>query len=276
MKSAAILISSCDSFSDCWKPYYHGLFKYWADCPYDVFIVTNYKDSGDKSVRAIRVGDDKGWSHNTFEALKLIAAPYVIYTHEDFWIKRDVASRAIAEYIAFMADDKADYIRLFPCPEPSYECEWDKRLGVLANDAAYRASLQVALWRKQIFLDLIREGENPWQFEIQGSVRSRKYTNRFLSVKRLRAPDGKPFHFGIDYVCTAINKGKWSKAAKEYAKDEGLTIDFSNRPSETWWHDFERSGRLGACIGRICTTTGRSVKSPSKIMKRLLGKRYSS
>lgn len=273
MKLVSILISSCDNFSDCWEPYYHGLHKYWPNCPYDAFIVTNFKDSGDTLVKAIKVGKDNGWSHNTLQALDQIVTPYLIYTHEDFWIQQSVHTQSIAEYVALMDKGKADYIRLYPCPEPDSECEWDERLGVLSDQASYRTSLQVALWRKSVFQELIVKGENPWQFEVQGTIRSRKFGSRFLSVKRFRNPDGKPFHFGIDYVCTAINKGKWSKAAKNYAQQEGLAIDFSNRPSETWWHDFGRANRFGKCVNRVCTLAGPAVKNPSKIGSFLSKKR---
>jgi len=273
MKHVSFLISSCDGFSDCWRPYYHGLHKYWPDCPYDVFIVTNIKDSGDSSVQAIKVGEDKGWSRNTLQALSEITTPYVIYTHEDFWISKRVQTNAIEEYVALMDKDNADYIRLYPCPEPDYEFGYDKRLGVLADHAAYRTSLQVAIWRKRVFKELIVEAENPWQFEVNGTDRSKKYGSRFLSVKRFWDSDRKPFHYGIDYVCTAINKGKWSKEAKHYALQEGLSIDFSKRPNETWWNDFERSGPLGASVVRICKMTGRAVRDPSKLINRLCAKK---
>jgi hypothetical protein len=211
-------------------------------------------------VQAIKVGEDKGWAGDTLRALGEITTPYVIYTHEDFWIKRTVQTQVIKEYAALMDKDRADYIRLYPCPEPDYECQYDKRLGVLADQAAYRTSLQVGLWRKSVFQELIVENENPWQFEINGTVRSREYGPRFLSVKRFWDAGGKPFHYGIDYVCTAINKGMWSKAAKSYALQEGLAIDFSNRPNETWWQDFKRSSPLGSAISRICAIAGQAVK----------------
>jgi hypothetical protein len=273
MKAVSFLISSCDSFSDCWKPYYHGLHKYWPDCPYNVLIVTNFKDSGDPSVKAIKVGEDKGWSHNTLQALNQIETPYVLYTHEDFWIQKSVSTQVITDYVALMERGKAEYIRLYPCPEPDYDFEFDDRLGTLAEEAPYRCSLQVALWRKSVFQELIVEGENAWQFEVQGTVRSRKYGSRFLSAKRFLAPDGNLSHFGIDYVCTAINKGKWSKAAKAYALREGLAIDFSNRPNETWWHDFVHASRFGTYINHICTMAVRAVKNPSKIISRLCNNR---
>jgi len=251
MKPVSIFISSFDGFSDCWKPYYHGLQKYWPDCPYEIFITTNFKESGDASIRTIKVGEDKGWSRNTLHALSKITSPYIIYTHEDFWINHRVQTHIIEEYVDMMDKGRADYIRLFPCPEPDYEHEYDKRLGVLADNAAYRTSLQVAIWRKSVFQELIVEEENPWQFETQGTIRSKKYGPRFLSVRRFYDAKKEPFHYGIDYVCTAINKGKWSKAAKIYASQEGLAINFSNRPHETSWHDFVRSTLFGASIGRI-------------------------
>jgi hypothetical protein len=272
VNNVSILISSFDDFSDCWQPCYHGLLKYWPDCPYEVFIVTNFKDSGSPLVKAIKVGRDRGWSRNTLFALEQIPTPSLIYTHEDFWIKRSVSTEVIAEYAGLLDKNKAAYIRLYPCPCPDSECELDPRLGVCSTDATYRTSLQLALWKKSVFQDLIVENENPWQFELHGTVRSRKYGAGFLSVKLFTTPDGQTYHHGIDYVCTAINKGKWSNAAKVYARQEGICIDFSNRPNETWWHDFARRNIFAARVGAFYDLADRAVKNPSKIINRLCGR----
>ena len=74
----------------------------------------------------------------------------------------------------------------------------------------------------------------------------------------------------MDYICTAINKGRWSKAAKEYARSEGLQIDFTNRPNENWWHGFVRSGWFGALCGRVIYRVIQLVKNPRKALKKLL------
>jgi len=269
MEKLAILISSCDDFSDCWDPYFHGFRKYWRDCPYDVFIVTNYKDLSDGSIRAIKVGKDRGWSQNTLEALRQIETPYVFYTHEDFWIKKPVETGVIEDYIALMERGKADYVRLFPAPPPDADFPDDWRLGILADEAPYRTSLQVALWRKTVFQELIVPGENPWQFELRGTIRSRKYGDKFLCVKPFYDQNGERYHYGVDYVCTAINKGRWSKAAKEYAVTEGLKIDFSNRRHEGLWHDFTRSGRLGQFCGRIAYVVTRGAREPRKVLREI-------
>jgi hypothetical protein len=161
-----------------------------------------------------------------------------------------VDTKVIEDYVGLMNLDKADYICLYPGSEPCIPFPLDGRLCVIPDDASYRASLQVALWRKNVLEALIVEGESPWQFEIQGTDRSRGYGNRFLSVKRFFDNDNKPYHHGIDYVCTAINKGRWSKEAKLYAQAEGLCIDFSHRPHEKWWHRTTLYGRIEHVINR--------------------------
>lgn len=269
MKKLTVLVSSCDDFSDCWEPYCHGLKKYWHDCPYDVFIITNYKDFTDGCAKSLKVGEDKGWGHNTIKALRQINTPYVLYTHEDFWIKRAVDTKIIEDYIAIMEQDKADYIRLFPCPPPDTDFPDDWRVGIIDQNSSYRSSLQVALWRKSVFENLIVPDENPWQFEIYGTIRSRKYDKRFLCVKKFVGEKSQPFHYGVDYVCTAINKGLWSKAAKSYAREEGIRIDFSNRPNENWWHDFIRSGRLGQFCGNIGNFVVQVAQNPQKVWRKI-------
>lgn len=267
MNKLTIFISSCDAFSDCWEPYCHGLRKYWPDRPYEVLIVSNFKDFDNGIARAIKVGEDKGWSENTTRALREVKTPYIFYTHEDFWIKKAVDTRVIEEYVSLMESGKADYIRLFPAPPPDRDFPDDQRLGILLDEAPYRTSLQVALWRKSVMEALIVAGENPWHFELRGPARSRKYGSRFLCVKRFYDQEKQPYHYGVDYVCTAINKGRWSKAAKEYAQAEGLVVDFSNRPSENWWDDFTRSGRIGAFCGKAVHYSFQTVTNPNKAVK---------
>ena len=243
-KNVSILISSCDNFSDCWDTYFYSFKKYWPDCQYNAFIITNHLDVHNNFVKAIKVGDDKGWSGNLLCALNQIKTQYIIYTHEDFWIKKPVDTKVITDYIKLMDLDQADYIGLYPGSEPFHSYPLDERLYILDKNTAYRTSLQVALWRKSIFEELIVEGENPWQFEIQGTIRSRLYDNRFLSVKRFYDSRKQPYHYGIDYVCTAINKGRWSRDAKKYVKSEGLKFDFSKRPNEKLWQRTYLFGKI--------------------------------
>ena len=76
----AVVISSCDLYSDCWKPLFHSIHQYWSDCPYSIYLISNHKDSGDESIRTIKVGEHLGWGSNTKKALAEIHEEYTIST----------------------------------------------------------------------------------------------------------------------------------------------------------------------------------------------------
>ena len=82
----AILISSCDLYSDCWLPMIYSLRKNWPECPYPVFIVSNYRKLEEKGINFTDVGEDKGFGSNTKKALELIKADYVIFFLDDFFL----------------------------------------------------------------------------------------------------------------------------------------------------------------------------------------------
>jgi hypothetical protein len=263
----AILITSCDAFEDCWGPWAHGFHKYWPDCPFPVFLITNEKTCSDPAITSLRILPDRGWAKNLRQAMDAVDAEILLYTHEDFWISAPVDTAEIMDFVGHVAAGKADYIRLYPAPGPDHTFPADPRLGVLADKAPYRTSLQAALWRKSVLRDLLRDDESCWGFELDGTPRSRVYGDRFLCVQPRTALPGRTRPIGLDYVCTAINKGRWATEAVQYADREGLEIDFANRPLETWWDDAMRVNPAYRQLGRLI----KAVKNPRLLLSRLAG-----
>jgi hypothetical protein len=272
MASVSILISSFDGFADCWEPVCHGFSRYWPDCPYPIHLITNQKPFSHQNVNIIRLGQDYGWTRNLKIALEQIDSTYIIYFQEDYWINEIVNSIAIHQYILVMDEQCLNYIRLLAHPAPDHEFPKNERLGVLATDAPYRTALQAAIWRKEVLLDLLKEDESPWQFEVQGTIRSQKYEGTFLSVKK---HEDDPYYYGIRYVCTAINQGRWARIAKDYALREGLVVNWGNLPSETWWHELRRKNKFGAwthlMVHRINLIARHPVIAYRKLHNKLLG-----
>ena len=264
---AAILITSCDAFEDCWAPYAHGLHKYWPDCPFPVFLITNEKAFPDPSITSLQIRPDRGWAKNLRQAMESLDADILLYTHEDFWLRSPVDTKEILEFVDHVVGGRADYIRLYPAPGPDRPFAPDPRLGLLAEKAPYRTSLQTAIWRKSVLQELLCDDESCWQFELDGTPRSRVYTDRFLCVQPAKVVRGRSRPIGLDYVCTAINKGRWATEAVEYARREGLSIDFSNRPLETWWDDAMRLYPACRHFGRLI----KAAQNPSLVLSRLSG-----
>ena len=56
-----------------------SLKKYWPDCPFPVFIVSNYEEIHDDSVIFLKVGEDKAFASNLKKALEMIDFQFIIY-----------------------------------------------------------------------------------------------------------------------------------------------------------------------------------------------------
>ena len=60
----AVLVISCDAYSDLWSPFFKLYFRYWSDNKFDTFLLSNFKKYSDSRVGSIIVGEDKSWSNN--------------------------------------------------------------------------------------------------------------------------------------------------------------------------------------------------------------------
>ncbi len=209
----SLLVSSFDKYSVCWAPFCHGLQKYWPEHP-PVYFITNIQEA--PCGTSLILGEDQGWATNLLKALELIPTDYVLYAQEDYWLQSPVLNQNIVDYLSYLQTGGADYVRLYPAPGPDTILTTDERLGVIVQDSPYRASLQMALWRKETLKSLVLAEETPWQFEVNGSKRSQTYQERFWCVTKRR--------HGVNYVFTAIVNGYWSKPAYQYAQKESIEI----------------------------------------------------
>lgn len=246
MSLVSVLISSFDGYAFCWPAVCHGFSKYWPDCPYPIFLMSNVRDYEHPGIRMLHVDGGKDWTARMLSALSQLDSPYILYFQEDYWIREKVESARIAEYVGHMETHALNYIRLVAKPPPDEPFPHDSRLGVVADDAPYRASVQNSLWRREVFRNLLCPGETVQAFEQGASRRSRGLGKTFLSVQ----PSGHDdFAHGIRYVCTAIRAGMWERRAVDYAHREGIDVDFSTLPMETWLQQFEAYHPLGIRLG---------------------------
>src|SRR5882724_5366514 len=81
----ALVISSCDAFSDVWEAYFTFLHKYWPDCPYRIYLLTDKKIYSDSRVTTLALGEyGTGWAPRIIDGLKRIPEKYVLYVQEDY------------------------------------------------------------------------------------------------------------------------------------------------------------------------------------------------
>ncbi len=255
--SVALVVSSCDAFFDSWRPFHAFLRKYWADCPLDIFHVTNELELRSSRIRALRVGKDRGWSSNFLRALEQIAHPYFLYVQEDYFLTAPVNSTQMARDFAQVIESDADSLcfRARPRNDPGFQ-PLNDRFGVVPLNSDGRTRCQVTLWKRSALHSILRPEETAWNFEARGSARTQ--TMKILSYTRR---ENTP----IPYLMSAISRGLWMPDAIALCQEHGIAIEpffrplFSPRP----WQR-----RLRRAIGRarlrrvLRTQLGKPIELP--------------
>ena len=208
----SILISSCDKYSDIWEIFFPLFFKYWPDCPWKIYLGSNEKAYNDLRVTNISVGKDKSWADSAYIMLKNIPTDNILFILDDFFIFWKVDTLKVLHYYELFKKINANYLRLRNSPvSNNYVIGYDDLIERKKGEM-YRTALDIAFWKRKIFLELLESGENPWQMEIEGSKRSNCY-------------DG--FYSSKEWVIerrNGLEGGKWMRYNLDLLEAEGLVI----------------------------------------------------
>jgi hypothetical protein len=230
----AVLVLSCDKFSDAWDPFFKMFFNYWPDCPHPVYLCTETRVYENERVITVKPGKELGWSARLQWALQNIPEEYIIFLLEDYILLKPVSNNRIEHHFNVLKETKSCYLRLFPCPGPDESLKGHPGIGVIRPGSPYRNCTQAAIWKKDAILSIIDPNESVWDFELIGVKRADHIDGMFLSVEV--DEKGDPLEEGdypITYYCTAINRGKWRREAVKIIRRHGFDVDLKARPQET-------------------------------------------
>jgi len=144
----------------------------WPTCPYGVELVgcTQMPDVPAR-YQVTLLGEDQSWSSNMLKFLGATTEPFLLLL-EGFLIT-EIEWEAFDEAVQAIHRPTVGQVRLRPCPAPTLP--YSENLGRIDKSEPYALSLQAALWRPQVFRDLLIPGENPWQVETKGARRAKNY-----------------------------------------------------------------------------------------------------
>lgn len=219
-KDVAVVMITCEKFHQAWDPFFILFKKYWSDCPYKIYMITDF--GAHSFPNMITIGKDMGFSSNLKYGLNKILEEYVIYFQEDYFFMNTFNTEKIKEYIDYMKKNDIGCVRLAPCPGPTAPSEKED-LGVLQPGDDYRVSTQTAIWNKKLLGGLLFDGETGGDFEIKGSKRINEIPVKMLSTYRdLPNPV-------ISYYITGIVRGVWQDGALELLQKENIPTDHIRR-----------------------------------------------
>lgn len=215
----AILVLSCDKYSDLWKPFFSQFHKFWPRCPFNVYLGSNTKKFHHTGVRTILSGPGIDWSSDLLAILDLIKEEYLYIWMEDFFPVGIVDTNLFQRTFQFMEKANVNHVHMQPYIRPDGICD-DKLFGFYGKGIPYRVNAP-GFWKKSHLRELLIPGENPWKFEIMGSYRASYYDGYYCINKQV-------FQF-----IRIVEKGAIRREAYNYCMKSGVSLDIHRRHINT-------------------------------------------
>ena len=231
----AIVIPSCDKYSDLWEILISQIERNFKGIELTKYIICNsdYENKFD-GIKYVNVGTDLGWSTNFKTALKQINEQYVFLWIDDLILTSEVDTELFKNIVSSFISEKGNYLRLNNVPNSNKY--YNNFFGLVDEKALYRTSTVMSIWDREVLNDLLVQGENAWEFETKGTTRSKKYDKFFVSYESI-------FKFS-----NAVIKGKWNhKIKKELIQQYGYNIP-DTRPNMTQTEQIKYDLRLKASV----------------------------
>ena len=214
----SVVVSSCDAFFDVWRPFAFFFRKFWADCPFPVYLIVNELEIRSDFIRALRVGRDQGWASNMRTVLERIETPYLFYLQEDYFLNTRVDSAQLARDFSSAFERGGASLCFYDLSglgeTPSVRV--GDHLVEVPSESKGRTRLQAALWKKDAMRATLKAGETAWEMEALGSERTR----HLLMLTYARTKEAP-----IQYLASAIVRGLWTAEAIAMCAKAGLKIE---------------------------------------------------
>lgn len=163
--SVSIVVLSCDDYSKYWDVFFKLKNRYWKDCPYPIYLVS--ESLKHPRYRTININSTI-WTKRFREALQQIPEDYIILMLEDYFIRQKVDQSRISEIVDFISHNINIAVFNFeqnyrPAEDTIYDITgWKKQ----KNNQVYLNSTQPSLWNKELLLSRLKEDQDPWQWEL--------------------------------------------------------------------------------------------------------------
>ncbi|MBQ9861544.1 MAG: hypothetical protein IJO75_04720 [Clostridia bacterium] len=234
-QNCTLLLNTCDSYSDCWEPFFKLLTVQWKNFDMNVVINTESKRYTYEGLNIKMSNCRASWGKRLITALDSIDSKYILFCLEDFLLESPVAVEEVEKCYEYMEQNPDIACFCFYPTEDQNNMRSQKYVGFeqRPQSGEYRLNCQIALWNREKLRSYIRPHENPWEWELYGSRRSSRYNAEFYSICN-DAPKVFDYKNG-----GALRRGRWwMEMVLPLDKQYGFNIDYSKRGT---FEDFQQN-----------------------------------
>ena len=225
----ALLIFSCDKFSDLWEAHITLLNKYWPNRKCKTYIVTDKVSTlVFDGIEIIACGDDSEMSDRVKYICNIIKEEYILLTLDDYFPYGNFEEEKFINLINFLKENNGDYLRLFKEPKQEKRIKITDSIYQISKLHRYSINLYPGLWKKEFLSSTVDESLNAWEYEVSLSKKANELKgNAFVYPKYKEV-----FPF-----MDVVRKGKILR--KAWKKLKKLDIYHGNRPIRTRKEEFK-------------------------------------
>lgn len=175
MSNCSILVMSCDKNQKLLSLFLKFFATNWQDCVFPIYVSTETLSFQNSQVISLN-SSALHWGQRLLEALNSISSEFVVLILDDYLIEEKVDEDAVNNYLNLLKQNsEIGCITLVNIPDKKNEESSFRNLLKRNRRGAYLLNTQISIWRKNLLKQLIRPKDNPWQAELYGSIRARRF-----------------------------------------------------------------------------------------------------
>jgi|LSQX01.3.fsa_nt_gb hypothetical protein len=165
-----MLLLSCDKYSDVWDDFFNLKERFWPDCKFKWYLVTESKNYIRKNVSTIICGSDLNWAGRLRKAIQSVDSQFIGIFLEDYFIKTPIDDKKINYFVEMMEKDNVSFLNLdngfrHILHEPNLEF-YTEHLVKIPQHLRYGIDTSAAIWDKNFLLEKLGKGDySAWKFE---------------------------------------------------------------------------------------------------------------
>jgi hypothetical protein len=221
----SLIISSCEKYSDLWEAHLYFYNIFWPNREFRTYLVTDKKPSKKfDDIRIIWNEEFSEFSDRILFALKNIKTDYVLFTLDDYFLKKNVNKNSISNLILIMNKYNIDYCRLYDNPKlksPIIIDDIFEFINLKSEKSEYLVNFYPGLWKKESLMKIFSSFPNfsPWNLEAM--LTNFSIDNHFLCIKS-RLPC-----FHIEDI---VRKGYLLNSSKKFLNKYSILIRRKSLP----------------------------------------------
>jgi len=186
---------------------------YWPENRDRIVVINGGKKQiqllDDQGIQIIYTGEDHNYGSNLIAAIDAaIKSEHILIWLDDYMLYR-VQHDVVNAAQKLVERPEIDSVRLSKLYTPDWTVyEEDDRFCYIDKNAQYSFSQQAAFWATAAFRRNLREGENPWETELNGSGRIEHHTTDMGILLGVRQP-ALDYHNVLNKNVFDVNAAKW-------------------------------------------------------------------